>query len=121
MITKEKRFETILAITFGMLVLYYIFHAKIFLTLAAVFSGIGLFSAFFGGLITKFWLKFAAILGVINGKILLSVIFFIILTPVAFLMKLAGKTALIIGKKSGDTIYTERNHEYVSADFENTW
>ena len=41
-----------------------------------------------GSILLKYWLKFAHILGVINTKIILTLIFFIFFTPLGLFMKL---------------------------------
>jgi hypothetical protein len=60
------------------------------------------------------------ILGNINGKILLSIVFFIFLTPIAFISKLFNKDGLQL-KKTNKSYYQDRNHQYSAKDFENTW
>ncbi len=42
----------------------------------------------------KIWMKFAEKLGWFNTRVLLSLIFFTILTPISFLMKMFGKKPL---------------------------
>ena len=37
------------------------------------------------------WMKFGAVMGFINTRIIMSVFFFLLLTPIAWVMKLAGK------------------------------
>jgi hypothetical protein len=67
------------------------------------------------------WLKIAEILGLINSTILLSLIFFIILTPLALLMKVFKKSDSLKLKKLSGSAYDERNHIYTANDLENTW
>ena len=57
----------------------------------AIFALVGL--AFPLGLqpIYKIWMKFAAVLGWINSRILLGLIFYLTVTPIALLMKLFAK------------------------------
>lgn len=42
----------------------------------------------------SFWMKFASILGWVNTRILLSLFFYFVLTPVGLIMKLFGKNPL---------------------------
>jgi hypothetical protein len=37
------------------------------------------------------WMAFGHVLGLINSKIVMALIFFVVVTPIAFLMKLFGK------------------------------
>jgi hypothetical protein len=57
------------------------------------------------------WFNFSVWLGFITSRILLSVIFVLIIIPVAFFRKLGGKDRLRLRefKKSTTTVFTERN------------
>jgi len=72
--------------------------------------------------ISKWWLKMAAALGIVNTKIILSVIFFLVLTPLAFVRRLVQGDMLEI-KKPGrsDSLWKERNHQYTKEDLEKQW
>lgn len=48
----------------------------------------------FGKLLYRGWMKFAHALGWVNTRILLSLFFFLIITPVAVAMRLLGKDIL---------------------------
>ncbi len=118
---KEKTLETILAMCFGFLVLHVIFHIKFLLPLSIVLAGIGLFSDYLSQKVTWIWLKIAELIGAVMGRLLMGMVFFLFLTPLAFLMKLAGKSSVRIKKEQTTTLYDERNHTYTAADLENIW
>ena len=42
----------------------------------------------------RYWMAFAAALGAVNSRILLSAFFFIVLTPVGFILRMLGKDPL---------------------------
>ena len=121
---REKNLEAMLVITVGMLVLYFIFRQKTWsnylLITSLVIGLIGVFSDFLSDKIAWAWGKFAHILGTFNSYWLLTVIFFVFLTPVAFLFKLTRKDNLKL-KVQKDTVYEERNHLYEAKDLENVW
>jgi predicted membrane protein len=121
---REKNLETMLVITVGMLVLYFIFRSKSwsnYLLITSLVMGlIGVFSNFLSEKVTWVWGKIAHILGTFNSYVLLTAIFFIFLTPVAFLFKLTRKDNLKLKAQKG-TVYEERNHLYVAKDLENVW
>jgi polyferredoxin len=122
---REKNLETMLVITVGMLVLYFIFRAKSWsnylLITSLVIGLIGVFSDFLSEKVAWVWGKIAHILGTFNSYVLLSVIFFVFLTPVAFLFKLTRKDSLKLKAQKNGTVYEERNHLYVAKDLENVW
>ena len=118
---REKTLETMLVITVGLLVLFLIFKVKWLLTAAVVVGLIGVFSRFLSEKITWGWMKIAEVLGKINATVLLSVVFFIVLTPVALLMRLFQKKDALHLDKAPDTVYETRNHTYTAEDLKNVW
>lgn len=68
---------------------------------------------------TFLWLNISDLLGRILSKILLAVIFFVFVLPVALIRKAMGKDALQLKKfKHGnDSVFTERNHTFTKTDF----
>jgi polyferredoxin len=122
---REKNLETMLVITVGMLVLYYFFRTKTWsnylLITSLVIGLIGVFSDFLSEKVAWVWGKIAHIMGTFNSYVLLSIIFFVFLTPVAFLFKLTRKDSLKLKAQKNGTVYEERNHLYVAKDVENVW
>jgi hypothetical protein len=120
--SKNKDLETILSITVGFVGLYLLFKQVHVLLLVAFGVGVlGLFSTYLREKIAWFWTKLGHILGKINGSILLSIVFFVVLFPVALLARIFGKTSFVRKQSPGNSLYFERNHLYTSADFENIW
>ncbi len=119
---KSKKIEAILVIVTGLIILHLVFKIKVLLTAALAVAVLSLMSSFIRDKIVWLWMKLAEVLGYINGRILLSVIFFIILTPVAFLFKLTGKDPMQRKRKrESKSMYIERNHTYTKEDLEFIW
>lgn len=120
--SKNKDLETILSITVGFVGLYLLFkQVHVLLLVAFGVGALGLFSGYLREKIAWFWLKLGHVLGKINGTILLSIVFFVVLLPIALLARAFGKSSFTLKKPSGKSLYFERNHLYTSADFENIW
>ena len=119
----KKNLEAILAICVGLLVFFWIFGNHYFLIASTVIGVAGLLSSFLAEKIAWFWYKLAAVLGKINGFILLTILFYLILTPIALLSKLFKKDELQLKKKnnSNASYFVERNHSYSKKDLENPW
>ncbi|MFT4739234.1 MAG: hypothetical protein ACI83B_000264 [Sediminicola sp.] len=115
-----KKYQNILVIVSGILVFYSIFELESLLY-AALFIGIGssLIPAF-AKFVDWLWMKLALILGWINTRILLSVIFYVFLFPIALVSRLFSKDPLML-KKQDRTAFIERNHQYKKEDLENPW
>ncbi len=118
--TKIKIIEAVFSITVGMLVFYFIFEKSIFLKIALIVGLVGLFSTHLSHLLALAWYKLAETLGFINTRILLTIIFFTLLVPLAFLSRLFSKNNLQLKRKE-KTYFTDRNHCFTPKDFENTF
>ena len=119
---KTNNSEVMLTIVVGLLIISLVFKIH-WLQIAAVILGlIGIFFEFFTEKIVWLWLKFAHYLGKINSTILLSIIFFLFLTPIAFVFKLLRKVDVLKLKKvTENSVYENRNHTYEPKDLENIW
>jgi hypothetical protein len=125
---KTNKYLVILVIVTGFIGLHFLFgdsvrlKPNIFLYIALSVGVISIVSSYLAEKIVWIWDKIALILGTINSKILLSVIFYVFLVPIALLSSLfKKKDELILKKKSEGSYYKERNHEYSSEDLENVF
>jgi hypothetical protein len=115
-------------------------HAQTILTIVVGLVGLGLFFKINWLLLTAFgigilcilwpilaqkiaqgWLWIGKWLGYINGSILLSVVFFVFLTPIAFVMRLLAKKDELLLKKPEKSSFFDRNKTFTKEDLENTW
>ena len=81
---------------------------------------LGMLSVYFAAQFLKYWLLLGKTMGKINAYLILSIFFFLILTPYSFLRKLFSKEKSIL-EKQGPSQYTTRNYKYLKADFEKLW
>jgi hypothetical protein len=119
---KKKTFphSTILIIVLGLLVLSFLFKAPVLVTIATV---VGVISMIFPPVafgVEWIWLKLAETLGWINSRLLLGIVFFVFLSPIALLHRLFHKNPLQL-KKTNGSIFVAREHAYTEKDFENMW
>lgn len=118
----QKGIQSILVILLGFLLLYLVFRWKGFLWIGSLIGIPGLVSSILRTYILRGWYKLASILGFINSKIILSVIFYLILTPIALVSRIFSKDKMQIKKRpEKDSYFTIRNHEFTSDDFKNPW
>ncbi len=118
----KKDIQSVLVILIGFLVLYAIFRWRGFLLIGGLLGIPGLLSPFLRNYILKGWNGFAKVLGFINSRIILSGIFFLILTPIALLSRLFSKDRMQLKRlKKGESYFKNRDHEYGPEDFENPW
>jgi hypothetical protein len=120
-VEKQDRFKTILVIVIGLTALAWIFKIRY---LAEIAFAIGLVSILIppaAKAIEWAWLKLALALGYVNSRILLSIIYFVFLLPIAWIAKLFTKDPLMLKAKNSSSLYTTRNHLYKKEDLENIW
>jgi hypothetical protein len=117
---KSKSLETLLVLVGALIVVFWISPKKIYLLIALVFVFIGVVSPYLTSKISWLWLKFAEILGSVMSKVILSVIYFIFLVPIALIYRMTQKNPLFLKKQNG-SYYIERNKQFIPKDLENIW
>lgn len=117
----EQNLRTLVVLAAGMLVLFFIFHKPWLSWIALGVLLVATFSDWLAAKIAWGWLKVAEILGKINSRILLSLVFFAFLFPLAMLRRVFVKNALDLKRPSGNSLYKERNHTYSAQDLANPW
>ena len=120
MITRTKIVETSLVLTTGFVGLYLLFKNPAFLILAFVLGFIGIFVPILARFIAITWFKLADALNFIFSKIILGLVYFVVLVPLAIIYKLTGKDKLNLKKLDGSN-WVARNKKYSISDIENIW
>jgi hypothetical protein len=94
-----------------------------FLAAAAALLAAGLFVKPAGRLVAAVWLRFAEVLGAVNSRIILGVVFYVFLTPIALLARLTRGDLLGLKRRggAGRSYWLERRHAYTKADLEKIW
>jgi predicted membrane protein len=121
MYSKEKKYETILAIILGLLVIYWFTEIRWLVTVCLALATIGVLWSTGAGWITYIWLKLSHVLGWVMSKVILGLVFYVILVPIALLSRIFNKDSLKLKKNKTGGYYTDRNHEYCAEDLENPW
>jgi hypothetical protein len=117
-----KSIESCLVITVGLLGLFLWLKNPWLLRSAFVVGVLGALSPWAAEKIHKGWTLLAQALGWVNGRILLSIVFFVFLTPIAWLARKAKAMDLQLIKKTGEgSYYSERDHQFQADDLKNTW
>ncbi len=117
---REKALEAILVISIGFLIVFLIKDIKLFLYVSVSVGLVGIFIKPLAKMIATFWFKLGDWLGWIVSKLVLSVIFYFIVFPVASLYKLFNNDPLKI-RRCEKSLWTERNFKYTSEDLKNSW
>lgn len=119
-VMEQNIYKNISIITGGFLVFHLIFDLDVLLYIGV---GVSVGSALIpslGKLINWMWMKLALGLGWFNSRVLLSIIYFVFLFPIAMISRIFNRDSLNINKR-GESYYTNRNHIYQKEDLENIW
>lgn len=67
-----------------------------------------------------FWFGLSRAIGTVVSKVLLTLVFFLLVAPMALARKALGKDSLRLKqwKQSAGSVFTERGHEYTAKDIE---
>jgi hypothetical protein len=119
--SSQDRFKTILVIVTGLLALSLILKIDL---LGKIALAVGLLSVFIplaAKAIEWLWLKLALMLGWTNSRILLSVIYFGFLLPIAVFSRVFTKDPLTLNGRKAGSLFVSRNHAYKKDDLKNIW
>jgi hypothetical protein len=64
------------------------------------------------------WMKFGAVMGFINTRIIMSVFFFVLLTPIAWIFKLLGKDPMARALEKSTNTYRVISKPYAKEEME---
>ena len=70
--------------------------------------------------LARVWFGFSHLLGTVVSKIILSIVFFVIVTPMGLIRKAFGADPMKtnLWKKGDESVLVERDHHYVKEDLE---
>jgi hypothetical protein len=118
---KTDPVKTMLTIAVGFLVIYMVSKQDWALWVSLSVGLIGILSPYLSRQIDWLWMKLAWLLSFIVPNILLSLIFYLFLFPIALLAKLFGNKDPLQLKKQPTTAYKEVNKTFDKAGFEKPW
>ena len=117
---EQPIYKNILVIVVGFLVIDWIFEVDILLITAIIIGILSIFIKKFAFGLNWLWMKLALGLGWVNSRILLSVLYYLLLVPIAIMARIfkGNSIQLKVDKKS---MYVERDHLYTKADLKDIW
>lgn len=123
---QPSELETLGVLSAFFLILNVLTHRQAFVYAGLVLLLIALFVKPLAKVISRGWMKFAEVVGTFNSKLILTLVFFLFLTPLALLYRVFNKNPLNLRRSPGtdtDTgsLYVTRDHVYSKADFEKMW
>ena len=117
-----KKYTTIAVLAAALLITSWWLKQPVFAYIALIISMLAAISPRLAQGMHTAWMALARVLGWINSRILLTVLFFVILTPIALLARWRGANSLQLRRKPGqDSWFVSREHQYDKTDMEQIW
>ena len=119
MVEKEisKQTEIIIILSFGLSVIYMLTHMLVILLVILFLYAIATFSEPLTKKVVRFWMWFSELLGRINSTIALTLVFYLILSPIALLKKIVSRNS----ENNSKSNFKDLRRTYTAKDMENTW
>ena len=113
-ITKEQAKDTGMAMVLICLIIYLIWGKEQLILVATTFLILNMVWSDAYLPVAKIWLGFSHLLGTIISKFLLSILFFVLVTPVGIIRSLGRADSLQLKqwKKNNGSVFMFRNHTY---------
>lgn len=116
----QKIYRNILVLIAGFCALHLLFGGKVFLGIALSVLLLSAWSEKAAMFIEKGWLLFGEKVGKVNAIVLLFLIYYLILTPIAFLSRIGNQDPLQL-KPPADSNFVLNAQRYVAKDLEDPW
>jgi len=114
-------FKILLTLVFGLLVLHLITDIFWLLYLALILAGLGVLSERVCRIIADLWMGLGWLIGLFVPKVVLTLIFFLILTPLAFFSRLFSEKDELQVKVPSSSVFKTMNKEFSRESFEKPW
>ncbi len=116
-----NKYKVLISIVFGFLVLNEFLDSNILKYIIILISGIGVFSSNLSQIIVNIWSFIAKVLSQIIPNIILVLIFYLLLSPLAFLWKVFRRNARLNNEEDRGSYYTFVDRKINSNIFKRAW
>jgi hypothetical protein len=119
-ITKDQSRDTGMAMVLVFLIVYVFLKQETFVFGAMALHVLNMIVPQVYRPIAVIWLGLSHLLGTIISKILLSIVFFTVVTPIGVLRRILGKDSLQLRayRASEESVMLKRNHTFIDKDIE---
>lgn len=115
-----SKYENILAIVSGFLILFLLLNNIWFIYIALILGLPALVSSKIAKWINTGWIQLTKTIGNIVSFFILSLIFYLLLSPIAFLYRLTNKKKLF-NQNRPHSMFLNRYYQFKAIDFKNPW
>ena len=119
-ITKDQSRDTGMAMVLLLLIVYWVQKQPVWVAVAGALHILNMIVPKAFQPVAVVWLGLAHLLGTVMSKVLLTIVFYAVVTPIGILRNLVGKDSLHLRafKTNGESVMLERNHLFTARDLE---
>ena len=111
-ISSNRSFGIVFFVVFLLIALYPLIHNEEIriwsLIISLIFLILGLINSRILNPLNKLWFKFGILLGKIVSPIIMGIIFFLVVTPIGFIMRILGKDVLNLKFNANKSYWIEK-------------
>ena len=111
-ISSNRSFGIVFFVVFLLIALYPLIHNEEIriwsLIISLIFLILGLINSRILNPLNKLWFKFGILLGKIVSPIIMGIIFFLVVTPIGFIMRILGKDVLNLKFNKNKSYWIEK-------------
>ena len=111
-ISSNRSFGIVFFVVFFLIALYPLIHNEEIriwsLIISLIFLILGLINSRILNPLNKLWFKFGILLGKIVSPIIMGIIFFLVVTPIGFIMRILGKDVLNLKFNANKSYWIEK-------------
>ena len=112
-ISSNRSFGIVFFVVFLLIALYPLINTEEIriwsLIISLIFLVLGLINSRILNPLNKLWFKFGILLGKIVSPIIMGIIFFLVVTPIGFIMRILGKDLLNLKFNRNKSYWIEKN------------
>ncbi|WP_300156738.1 SxtJ family membrane protein [Solidesulfovibrio sp.] len=118
--TKEQAKDTGMALVLVSLIVFFVTREIRYVTIATGLLLLDMIAPALFKPAAKLWFGLSHVLGTVMSKVMLSLIFYLVLTPMGVVRSLLGKDPMRARqfKKGEGSVFRVRDHQFVAADIE---
>lgn len=114
--------KTLNGLSLVLVILFLIFGKKWLIILSAMFLLFSIFGGKYSYIFAELWWKLGQFIGTIFTKVTLTMVFYLLVTPLAFFFRLFNREIYLFFKdKNRKSFFKDVNIEYKKDDFEKLW
>ena len=118
--SRDQARDTGMALTLVALIVFFATREIRYATIATAILLLDMIWPSFFKPLAKVWFGLSHVLGTVMSKVILTLTFFVVLTPMGLLRSLLGKDPMRVRqfKKGTDSVFRVRDHTFTAADVE---